>query len=90
MRKRKITNALITTSSPNNQLPSLSLKDGEYLSYGFTHIKVSNGEASAIDDVVIYVDRNGLVLAEDTTEKGELLLKVLRKQFKQIQDHDLL
>lgn len=90
--ENKNQNVLVTSSSEimDQELSSLELNDGDYIVYGMTHIKVENGEASKIAGVNLYINEDGDVLPEDTTGRGEKMINTLLRQFKWIEEHDLL
>lgn len=90
--KKQCQNQLIASNlkdSENNNV-EVKLNDGDYIVYGMTHIKVKEGKSTAMNSINLYIDIDGKVIAEDTTGKGDKVVKTLLHQFQWMESHNLL
>lgn len=76
--------------SENSNNIGVKLNDGEYIVYGMTHIKVKEGKSTAMNSINLYIDIDGKIIAEDTTGKGDKVVKTLLRQFQWMESHNLL
>lgn len=91
--KKQCQNQLVVSNlkdSKNSNNVEVKLNDGEYLVYGMTHIKVKDGKSTAINSINLYIDIDGKVIAEDTTGKGDKVVKTLLRQFQWMESYNLL
>ena len=91
--KKQCENQLIVSNlidSENSNNDGVNLKDGEYIVYGMTHVKVKDGKSTAMNSINLYIDIDGKIIAEDTTGKGSKVVKTLLRQFQWMENHNLL
>lgn len=91
--KKQYQNQLVVSNlkdSDNRNNGGVSLNDGDYLVYGMTHIKVKDGKSTAMNSINLYIDIDGKIIAEDTTGKGDKVVKTLLRQFQWMESHNLL
>lgn len=74
----------------NSNNVEVKLNDGDYIVYGMTHVKVKDGKSTAMNSINLYIDIDGKVIAEDTTGKGDKVVKTLLRQFQWMESHNLL